>query len=63
MLTVWVLRQDGVACEDWFRLSLLVDGGDFKLVEVAWLQALGSGAATARLKHHDTCSINPIPIF
>ena len=31
-------------------MSLLVDGGDFKLVEMAWFQALGSGTATARLK-------------
>ena len=50
MLTVRVLRQDGIAREDWLGLTLLVDGGDFKLVEVAWFQALGSGAAAARLR-------------
>ena len=50
MLTVRVLCQDGVASEYWLGLTLLVDGGDFKLVEVAWFQALGSGAAAARLR-------------
>ena len=50
MLTVGVLSQDGIAGEYWLGLTLLVDGGDFKLVEVAWFQALGSGAAAARLR-------------
>ena len=50
MLTVGVLCQDGIAGEYWLGLTLLVDGGDFKLVEVAWFQALGSGAAAARLR-------------
>ena len=49
-LTVGVLCQDGIAGEYWLGLTLLVDGGDFKLVEVAWFQALGSGAAAARLR-------------
>ena len=50
MLTVGVLCQDWIAGEYWLGLTLLVDGGDFELVEVAWFQALGSGAAAARLR-------------
>ena len=43
-LTVGVLSQDRVSCEDRLRLSLLVDGRDLKLVEVAGLEAGGGGA-------------------
>ena len=44
ILTVGVLCQDGISCEEWLGLSFLVDGRNLEHVEVAGLQAGGGGA-------------------
>ena len=47
--SVGILGQDGVAGEDGLRLALLVNGRHFELIQVAGLQALGSGVAPGGL--------------